>query len=164
LKSIEWSKNFIDFPEDEIEVILAARRATLYMNGEPWSKKEGGLFDVGMGFYDGAEICELVGLFILYELREIGINLGIYRDDGLGVSSKTAREVENLKKKMAAIFKKHNLKITIEANKKLVEFLDLYLDLDKEEYGPFMKPNSKPVYVNAGSNHPQGIHYTKFST
>ena len=154
LKSIEWSKNFIDFSEDEIEVVLAARRATLYMNGEPWSKKEGGLFDVGMGFYDGAEICELVGLFILNELREIGINLGIYRDDGLGVSSKTAREVENLKKKMAAIFKKHNLKITIEANKKLVEFLDLYLDLDKEEYGPFMKPNSKPVYVNAGSNHP----------
>ena len=157
LKSIEWSKNFIDFSEDEIEVVLAARRATLYMNGEPWSKKEGGLFDVGMGFYDGAEICELVGLFILNELREIGINLGIYRDDGLGVSSKTAREVENLKKKMAAIFKKHNLKITIEANKKLVEFLDLYLDLDKEEYGPFMKPNSKPVYVNAGSNHPPRV-------
>ena len=80
-KSIEWSKQFIDFSEEEIEVILAARKATLYMNGEPWSKKGGGIFDVGMGFFDGAEICELVGLFLLHELEELGIILGIYRDD-----------------------------------------------------------------------------------
>ena len=102
------------------------------MNGEPWSKKGGGIFDVGMGFFDGAEVCELVGLFLLNELAELGIILGIYRDDGLAVSAKTARETENIKKKMAAIFKKYNLKITIEANKKRVEFLDLYLDLKKK--------------------------------
>ena len=41
LKSIEWSKNFIDFPKGEIETILAARMATLNLNCEPWSKKEG---------------------------------------------------------------------------------------------------------------------------
>ena len=94
-----------------------------------------------MGSFDGAEICELVGLFLLSELSGLGIDIGLYRDDGLAASSKSAREIENIKKKMCAIFKNYNLKITIEANKKRVEFLDVYFDLEKDEYGPFMKPN-----------------------
>ena len=38
-----------------------------------------------MGSYDGAEICELVGLFILNNLAErFGKeSVGLYRDDGL---------------------------------------------------------------------------------
>ena len=55
---------------------------------------------------------------------------------------------------MSEIFKKHKLSITIEANKKRVEFLDVYFDLEKEEFGPYMKPNGTPIYVNAKSNHP----------
>ena len=40
-----------------------------------------------MGSYDGAEICELVGLFILNHLgKSFGKeNIGIYRDDGLAI-------------------------------------------------------------------------------
>ena len=42
-------------------------------------------FDVTIGSYDGAELCELVGLFILHSIGEIyGRNTcGLYRDDGL---------------------------------------------------------------------------------
>ena len=156
-KTLEWSKQFVSFSEDEIEVIMAARRSVLYMDGEPWSKKGNKIFDVGMGSFDGAEICELVGLFLLSELSCLGLDLGIYRDDGLAVTNKSPRETEKAKKRMAAIFKKHNLKITVEANKKRVEFLDVYLDLDKEEHGPFLKPNDTPLYVNIGSNHPPKI-------
>ena len=29
-------------------------------------KKEGGSFDVTMGAYDGAEVCKLVGIYMLY--------------------------------------------------------------------------------------------------
>ena len=29
------------------------------------NEKRGGLFDVAMGAYDGAEVCELVGTFLL---------------------------------------------------------------------------------------------------
>ena len=76
-----------------------------------------------MGFFDGAEICEMVGLFLLEELQELGINVGIYRDDGLGVCDLTPRGVEKIKKQMSAIFRKHKLEIIIEANKKSVEFL-----------------------------------------
>ena len=58
---------------------------------------------------------------------------------------------------MSAIFRKHALEITIDANKKRVEFLDIYMDLDLEEFGPFLKPNDTPIYVDAGSNHPPKV-------
>jgi hypothetical protein len=143
--------------DQDIEIILAARKAMLYMNGKPWAKKGGDIFDVGMGFFDGTEICEIVGLFLLEELQELDINIGIYRDDGLAVSNLTPRGVEQTKKKMSAIFRKYNLEITIEANKKRVEFLDIYMDLEKNEFGPNLKPNDTPVYVDAGSNHPPKV-------
>ena len=127
------------------------------VNGEPWAKKGVDIFDVGMGFFDGAEICEIVGLFLLEELKELDIDVGIYRDDGLAVCDLSPRGVECTKKKMSAIFRKHNLEITIEANRKRIEFLDVYLDLEKDEYGPFLKPNDTPVYVDAGSNHPPKV-------
>ena len=33
-------------------------------------KREGNLFDVTMGAYDGAEVCELVGIFMLNKISE----------------------------------------------------------------------------------------------
>ena len=43
------------------------------------------LFDETMGSYDGAEICELVGIYILNILanKYDKNNIGLYRDDGL---------------------------------------------------------------------------------
>ena len=42
-------------------------------------------FDVTMGSYDGAEICELVGIYVLSLLANIidKNNSGLYRDYGL---------------------------------------------------------------------------------
>ena len=51
-------------------------------------KKEGSvLFDVAMGSYEGAEVCELVGMFGLSQLRKRYNrgDIGLYRDDGLAV-------------------------------------------------------------------------------
>ena len=50
-------------------------------------KKDSGLFDVTMGAYDGAEVCELVGTFLLCELslKYNKNNIGLYRDDGLAI-------------------------------------------------------------------------------
>ena len=31
------------------------------------------------------------------------------------------------------------------------------MDLEKNENGPFMKPNDNPVYVDTGSNHPPKV-------
>ena len=49
------------------------------------------------------------------------------------------------------------LKITIEANKKIVNFLDITLDLSRDLFKPFMKPNNPLLYVNKNSNHPPSI-------
>ena len=45
-----------------------------------------------MGSFDGAEVCDLVGLFVLSKLQPLGLSsVGLYRDDGLAVSDKTPR-------------------------------------------------------------------------
>ena len=49
--------------------------------------------------------------------------------------------------------KDQGLSITIDANKKAIDFLDVYLDLSTGKYKPFRKPNDIPVYVHALSNH-----------
>jgi hypothetical protein len=91
------------------------------------------------------------------EIKMLGVDSGIYRDDGLMVTDLAPRGVEQLKKKLSALFRKEKLEINIEENKKRVEFLDIYLDLDLDEYGPFQKPGDTPVYVHSQSNHPRKV-------
>ena len=111
-----------------------------------------------MGSYDGAGTCELVGAFLLQNIQEKhGKNFGLYRDDGLGISNASPREVELIKKDLCTIFRNHGLKITIEANKKTVNFLDVTLDLSNGKYMPYTKPNNTPLYVHRKSNHPPRI-------
>ena len=49
--------------------------------------KKDGLFDVIMGTYDGAEVSELVGTFLLDEtsVKNDKNSIGLYRDKGLSV-------------------------------------------------------------------------------
>ena len=50
---------------------------------EPWLKKCGNEeFDVPMGYFDGAEVYELVGVYILHLLRTVmrKENVGLYGD------------------------------------------------------------------------------------
>ena len=52
-----------------------------------WIKKNNSEFDVTMGSYDGAELCELVALFLLHKLSTIIPKklAGLYRDDSLAI-------------------------------------------------------------------------------
>ena len=72
-----------------------------------------------MGSYHGVKICDLVGLYVLSQLEQLGINIGLCRDDGLEICDKTPYGTENIKKEICKIFKENKLKITIEANLKL---------------------------------------------
>ena len=85
----------------------------------PWRKIRSD-FDVTLGGFDGAETCELVGLFLLSQLTHLDVNVGLYRDDGLATCTKSPKQVEVIKIEMCKIFKHHSLQITIEANKKKV--------------------------------------------
>jgi hypothetical protein len=58
---------------------------------------------------------------------------------------------------MCRIFSANKLKITIEANLKVVDFLDTTMDLHTGTFKPFIKPNNNPLYVHKDSNHPSSI-------
>ena len=114
-----------------------------------------------MGSYDGAEICELVGLYILHKLGEKygKERIGLYRDDGLACFKNTSGpEVERIRKAFIKLFKNEfSLNIVSDANIKVVNFLDLTLNLSTGKYEPYNKPDKKPLYINVKSNHPPNI-------
>ena len=118
------------------------------------------MFDVTMGSFDRAEICDLVGLFLLHDITKKFGNkfLGLYRDDGLAIiQSKSPRAAYKVRKKMHEIFKAQGLRITAEIHHQTVNFLDITLNLPDETYAPYTKPNNVPLYVNRNSNHPPTI-------
>ena len=118
------------------------------------------MFDVAMGSYDGAEVCELVGIFVLSQLPERydQTNIGLYRDDGLAVFRDISGCVaERIKKDLIKSFNDLGLRITIQTNLKIVNFLDVTFNLSNGKFYPYRKPNDKPLYINRLSNHPPSI-------
>ena len=140
---------------------MQSRKTLLFQKSESWVKNTGNEdFDAPMGCYDGAEVCELVGSFILNELRSIinKSNAGLYRDDGLGTFQNVSKpEIERKKKAIVKVFKGSGLSITIQCNLKIVGFLDVTLDLENNVYKSFRKGNNKLIYINKRSNHPPSI-------
>ena len=102
-------------------------------------------------------MCNLIGLFILSKLREVAPNIGLYRDDGLAVCIGTCKENEETSQEICKIFKDIGLAVTPEANSKVVDFLDISLDLNSELYKPYKKENDMPLYINSRSNHPPTV-------
>ena len=62
-----------------------------------------------------------------------------------------------MKQEMCRIFHTYNLRITTDVNHKIVNFLDVTLDLNSGLFKPFMKPNNTILYVNRNSNHPPSV-------
>jgi hypothetical protein len=158
-KAIAFAKEFTQISSDDIDVIMNSRQTFLFSAKEPWVKKDNPKFDVSMGGNDSAEICELVGLYILNGLEKFipQPQGGLYRDDGLQVHKLPGPELERLKKKIIAFFKDHGLKITIDANIKKVNFLDATLDLESGTHKPYRKENSPHCYIDTKSCHPPSI-------
>ena len=154
--ALDFASHFHSITDDERHIILHAKKSLLYDSDETWGKKaSSNLFDITMGNYDGAETCELVSAFRLHNIKEkYGNNFGLYRDDGLGISNASPRQVEIMKKDLCKIFNKYGLMITIEANKKIVNFLDVTLNLSNYTYLPCTKPSNILLYINKKSNHP----------
>ena len=140
---------------------MHARKSLLFDKGTPWKKKDSNeLFDVTMGSYDGAEICELVGLYTLSILskRYGKERIGLYRDDGLAAFKDiTGSRADSIRKEITNIFKELGLNITIDSNLKITNFLDNTLNLDNGKHYPYRKPNERPMYIHKQSNHPPNI-------
>ena len=86
MKALDFANLHTTISENEIRTILHCRKSLLFFQNEAWVKKSSqDCFDVTMGSYDGAEVCELVGLLILNNLSNLVAknDAGLYRDDGL---------------------------------------------------------------------------------
>ena len=162
LEALDFAKTFYDGLEDDmVEAILNSRKSFLYFEGNPWIKKDTTEhFDVTEGSFDGAEVCELVGLHLLSKLTDLVTDgsVGLYRDDGLAVVHKySGPQMDRLRKKIIDVFKQHGFQITISIGLKSTDFLDILLDLENNRHYPYKKPNDTPVYVHRRSNHPVNI-------
>ena len=161
VEAIAFAQTYTTVTDEMKDAILNSRKSFLYFKDDPWIKKgTANHFDVTEGSFDGAEICELVGLFLLSKLQELLSTeaIGLYRDDGLAVVHKySGPQMDRLRKRIVDIFKRYGFKITISINLTTTDFLDLNLDLQRNKFFPYKKPNDTPVYVHNDSNHPRNI-------
>ena len=70
-----------------------------------------------MGAYNGSEVCELIGIFMVSLLsKHTNKNhIGLHRDDGLAILKNTSDpEAEKLKKKLQKLLKENDLDIIIQ--------------------------------------------------
>ena len=157
LNALNHAKTHAHITKQEIEIILSTKSGILFSKNQAWAKKGNQSFDITMGSWDGAEVCDLVGMFLLSQLGHLKLNIGLYRDDGLAVSNLGPRQTCLAKKKISKIFKDNGFNLTFEEDGKSVNFLDVTFNLENNTFEPYMKPNHSPVYVHKESNHPPKI-------
>ena len=157
-KAIEWAAKITQIKNSTKSTIKHSCQSILFHKNKAWIKNNG-TFDIAQGAFHSAEVCELVGLYILKKVKDKFpiLNFGIYRDDALATHNYIpGPELERMKKELQKLFKTFDLKINIETNMKIVNFLDVTIDLNSGTYKPFTKPNKK--YNMYTSN--QTIHHT----
>ena len=161
-QAINFAREFTNISEDDERLIMHSCKTILTdEEGNVWEKKDNDeLFDVAMGSFHGAEICDLLGLYLLNRLSAILSegSYGLYRDDGLAITRKLPPSgLERLSKSIRKVFDEAGFKITIDTGLYCTDFLDVYLDLRKDEYRPFRKENSRTAYIDNASNHPRYV-------
>lgn len=111
LEALHFTKGFVNIAPDQMEIILHCRKSILFHNGATWFKKKIDCFDVPQGSFVGAEISELIGLHILYEINKVVHinNHGLYRDDSLMIVP-INRTNDIIRKALFKLFKSLDLK------------------------------------------------------
>ena len=113
---------------------------------------------IANGGHHRAEICEMVGLFLLHHFSQfIGKNnIGLYRDKGLAIFDNAFNSsLECTRKRSIALFKDHSLKVTTKCNLMKTDFFDV--NPKSKKYWSFHKSNDQPLYIPMQSNHPPFI-------
>ena len=159
-RAIQYARTLVDITDRDLSIIKHTKKAILFDKDTCWIKKSDNNFDVTMGSYDGAETCELVGLYLLHKISNIipQQSVGLYRDDGLAaIEHGNGPMLDRIRKDLHQYFKDEGLKIKVELNKTTVDFLDTTLNLKDGSYKPYRKPNDTPLYIHKLSNHPPNI-------
>ena len=120
--AIQFAKLHSSIDDTDPCLILHCRKSLLFFSNETWKRKSTeSCFDVTMGSFDGAEICELVGLYIQSNLENIipKTNFGLYRDDGLILlRNLNGQQMDKRRKTIIKIFKDIGFSIDIQTNLK----------------------------------------------
>ena len=160
-KVISFAKNYTTIRDKDSDIIMHCRKSLLFDKETAWTKKNHrDMFDVTMGSFDGAEVCELIGLFLFNILSEKygKNNVGLYRDDGLVfLRNANGPQSERTRKDIIREFKKLGLNISVNTNLNICNFLDVTLNLSVGTYYPHRKPNNETLYIDSNSNHPPTI-------
>ena len=124
---------------------MHSRKSLLFNNTDIWIKKNGDPdFDVTMGIFDGTELCELVGLYILHILgvKYEKHRIALHHDDRLACFGYTSRaQADVIRKDFIKIIRADfDLSISCETSLKYVNFLDITLNLTTGKYQPCNKP------------------------
>ena len=115
-RSIKYAKSFALIEHKTLDALSLAHKLLLFSKHEIWVKKYNSSFDVTMESFDGAEICKMVGLYLLDKLSNLlgQENIGHYRDDGLvAINSCSGPVLDRTRKNSIALFKKEGLIITM---------------------------------------------------
>ena len=79
--------------------------------------------------------CELIGAFMLNCLEHVFTKdeIGLYRDDGLGIiRNASGPETDRKRKRIIDIFKQYGPTLVMHTNLKEVDFLDVWLELNND--------------------------------
>ena len=137
--AINFANDYANTNDEATSTIMHARKS-LFCDGDLWVKMSGAKFDVTMGSFDGAKICELVGLYLLHHLAKIFSKeaVGLYRDDVLAIlRNASGPDAEILRKKVTQFFQYHQLKVTVDTNLIQTDFLDITMNLSTGRYWPY---------------------------
>ena len=74
---INYAKYSIEITDQELAFTMQARKTLLFQNTEPWVKKSSTQdFDVPLVCSNGAEVCELVGSYMIsYMISQLNHNV-----------------------------------------------------------------------------------------
>ena len=112
-----------------------------------------------MGSFDWVVECELVGALLLSQQSNIikSTDMGLYRYDSLIIiRNPNGPKLESYRKKIANELKQLGFKITIYTNLKIVNFLDVTLNLKKGTFEPYKKRMiHSSTYILVQSTHRQ---------
>ena len=120
IRALTWASQYATISEDDRALFHHTRNSILFHQGSTWVKKGEVNFDVAQGSWDGAEVTDLVGFYLLAQLQHLEeLDYGLYRDDMLAVAELHGKEAERLKQKISNVFQAEGLTVKVEVNKKV---------------------------------------------
>ena len=114
--AINFARNYTYINDNVESIMMHSRKSLLFCLNNIWIKQQNPKFDVAIGAYDGAEICELVGLYIHSLLSDIitSEDVGLYRDNKLaGLRNTTGTGTEKTRKKTFKFLKRKGCKLPL---------------------------------------------------